>query len=128
MSITYAKFTVALATLALVGAGCAVTQPSTSGISDSKKESGALAPEAASEIVLKDCKATPKIYQAKEGSTMAFKNQDAVAHTILMDSNAYSVAANGKLDVAARFSLPAPTTINYLCDNTSNGDAIFVTP
>ena len=121
----YTMSLAAAAAFALAGAGCVRvgTRDATSG-----QSSGYTVPEVTSAIVLKDCKATPKIYQAKEESTITFKNQDAIEHIVLLDSKTYTVAANGILNLAARFSLPAPTTINYLCDNTSNGDAIFVTP
>ena len=128
MNLFPTKIAAVVATLALMGAGCAVTQPGANGSSDSTKESGVLVPEAASVVLIKDCKATPKIYQAKEGSSVSFKNQDAVARTLFLDSKTYTVAGNSELKVTARFSLPAPTTINYLCDEKSNGDAIFVTP
>lgn len=97
--------------------------------SQKQKEGSLLIPTKGNRIVISDCKADPEVLEVREGNEVILVNSDDVAHTLFIDNKNYDLAAKGELKLTAKFSLPAPITVNFMCDDQSLplGGAIYIT-
>lgn len=120
-----------LLALALAGAACGGSDPSTAAGDEATTSAGA-AKAAGTAVTIDTFMFTPKVVRVKVGDTVTWTNKDSILHTVTSGTREYEPGNGGnvtathkdgafdmQLDGAgsnARFTFTAAGTFHYFCD------------